>query len=232
MNAPFHPDALGLDRLAVGHASARRVGRLGGARRWRSVPAEAFRLRRGRHGRAAALGPVRPRPDRDSGRPDDGCDPPQARRARSASLPLEPVNPLPLVAVAGSPNAGKSALFNALTGARQKVGNYPGVTVERQSGRLTLGRRPPGRAGRPARRLQPRARQPRRSGHPRRAARPAERRAPARCAGDRPRRLQPRQSPALRAAADRARPADRSSRSTWSISPSATGSSSIRSARA
>jgi ferrous iron transport protein B len=49
------------------------------------------------------------------------------------------VNPLPLVAVAGSPNAGKSALFNALTGARQKVGNYPGVTVERKSGRLVLG---------------------------------------------------------------------------------------------
>jgi ferrous iron transport protein B len=48
------------------------------------------------------------------------------------------VNPLPLVAVAGSPNAGKSALFNALTGARQKVGNYPGVTVERKSGRLML----------------------------------------------------------------------------------------------
>ena len=45
---------------------------------------------------------------------------------------------LPLVAVVGSPNAGKSALFNALTGARQKVGNYPGVTVERHSGRLIL----------------------------------------------------------------------------------------------
>lgn len=49
------------------------------------------------------------------------------------------MNPFPLVAVAGSPNAGKSALFNALTGARQKVGNYPGVTVERKSGRLMLG---------------------------------------------------------------------------------------------
>ena len=48
------------------------------------------------------------------------------------------MTPLPLVAVAGNPNAGKSALFNALTGARQKVGNYPGVTVERHSGRLTL----------------------------------------------------------------------------------------------
>jgi ferrous iron transport protein B len=45
---------------------------------------------------------------------------------------------LPLVAVVGNPNAGKSALFNALTGARQKVGNYPGVTVERHVGRLSL----------------------------------------------------------------------------------------------
>ena len=49
------------------------------------------------------------------------------------------MNPLPLVAVAGNPNAGKSALFNALTGARQKVGNYPGVTVERKAGRMVLG---------------------------------------------------------------------------------------------
>ena len=45
---------------------------------------------------------------------------------------------LPLIAVVGNPNAGKSALFNALTGARQKIGNYPGVTVERHVGRLTL----------------------------------------------------------------------------------------------
>ena len=44
----------------------------------------------------------------------------------------------PLIAVVGNPNAGKSALFNALTGARQKVGNYPGVTVERHVGKLTL----------------------------------------------------------------------------------------------
>jgi len=48
------------------------------------------------------------------------------------------MNPTPLVALAGNPNAGKSALFNALTGARQKVGNYPGVTVERKSGRMSL----------------------------------------------------------------------------------------------
>ena len=45
---------------------------------------------------------------------------------------------IPLVALVGNPNAGKSALFNMLTGARQKVGNYPGVTVERKSGRLWL----------------------------------------------------------------------------------------------
>lgn len=45
---------------------------------------------------------------------------------------------IPLVAVVGNPNAGKSALFNMLTGARQRVGNYPGVTVERKSGRLSL----------------------------------------------------------------------------------------------
>ncbi|MCP1469967.1 ferrous iron transport protein B [Sphingobium sp. OAS761] len=44
----------------------------------------------------------------------------------------------PLVALVGNPNAGKSALFNALTGARQKLGNYPGVTVERKAGRLSL----------------------------------------------------------------------------------------------
>ncbi|MDG2002603.1 MAG: ferrous iron transporter B [Novosphingobium sp.] len=42
------------------------------------------------------------------------------------------------VALVGNPNAGKSALFNALTGARQKIANYPGVTVERKSGRCVL----------------------------------------------------------------------------------------------
>lgn len=42
----------------------------------------------------------------------------------------------PVVAVVGAPNMGKSTLFNALTGQRAKVGNYPGVTVERREGRL------------------------------------------------------------------------------------------------
>ncbi|WP_324261277.1 ferrous iron transporter B [Altererythrobacter sp. H2] len=43
-----------------------------------------------------------------------------------------------IAALVGNPNAGKSALFNALTGARQKIANYPGVTVERKAGRMLL----------------------------------------------------------------------------------------------
>src|SRR5579885_1402451 len=41
------------------------------------------------------------------------------------------------VALVGNPNAGKSTLFNALSGLRQHVGNYPGVTVEMKKGRFT-----------------------------------------------------------------------------------------------
>ena len=44
----------------------------------------------------------------------------------------------PLVALLGNPNCGKTALFNLLTGSRQKVANYSGVTIERKEGRLTL----------------------------------------------------------------------------------------------
>ena len=43
---------------------------------------------------------------------------------------------VPYFALVGTPNSGKTALFNALTGSRQKVANYPGVTVERKAGAL------------------------------------------------------------------------------------------------
>ncbi len=42
------------------------------------------------------------------------------------------------VALAGNPNSGKSSIFNQLTGLRQKVANFPGVTVEKKSGKLQL----------------------------------------------------------------------------------------------
>src|SRR3954469_63258 len=42
------------------------------------------------------------------------------------------------VALAGNPNCGKTTIFNALTGLRQKVANYPGVTVEKKTGRCKL----------------------------------------------------------------------------------------------
>ncbi|WP_447765700.1 ferrous iron transporter B [Sphingopyxis panaciterrae] len=45
---------------------------------------------------------------------------------------------IPTIALVGNPNAGKSSLFNALTGARQKIANYPGVTVERKAGHASF----------------------------------------------------------------------------------------------
>jgi ferrous iron transport protein B len=50
-----------------------------------------------------------------------------------------PTDGAPLVALVGPPNAGKTTLFNQLTGLRQKVANYPGVTVEKTVGRARLG---------------------------------------------------------------------------------------------
>ena len=42
------------------------------------------------------------------------------------------------IALAGNPNSGKTTIFNNLTGARQKVGNWPGVTVEKKEGTATF----------------------------------------------------------------------------------------------
>ena len=50
----------------------------------------------------------------------------------STALPSTPLR----IALLGAPNSGKTTVFNALTGARAKVGNYPGVTVERREGRI------------------------------------------------------------------------------------------------
>jgi len=46
-----------------------------------------------------------------------------------------------VIALAGNPNSGKTTMFNALTGARQHVGNYPGITVEKKEGFVPFGER-------------------------------------------------------------------------------------------
>lgn len=55
----------------------------------------------------------------------------------AAPLPI-PVPRTPRVALAGNPNAGKTTLFNALTGANARTGNYPGITIDRRTGRWRL----------------------------------------------------------------------------------------------
>jgi ferrous iron transport protein B len=52
----------------------------------------------------------------------------------SAGTETAPHSRTPVYAIVGNPNCGKSTLFNALTGLKQKVGNYPGVTVEKKHG--------------------------------------------------------------------------------------------------
>ena len=60
----------------------------------------------------------------------------------TTAAPRPARKPALTVALAGNPNCGKSALFNAFTGIRQKTGNWPGVTVERKEGRFELEGRP------------------------------------------------------------------------------------------
>src|SRR5947207_9386165 len=57
-----------------------------------------------------------------------------------ATLPPPPAIPTRrhIVAIVGPPNSGKSTLFNRLTGLRQKVANFPGVTVEQRTGCVKL----------------------------------------------------------------------------------------------
>ena len=61
-----------------------------------------------------------------------------SRIAESVDVPAGRDTRALVVALAGNPNAGKTSIFNALTGLRQKVANYPGVTVERKEGVWTL----------------------------------------------------------------------------------------------
>src|SRR5262245_35034587 len=134
-------------------------GAVGGARRRRDDrPAVAgSRLRAGNAARGrAARAPRRSRGDRDpwlstvpahgpaarSPRPPGGATDMSGPGGSAAVVVAEPEAAGVRIALVGSPNAGKTTLFNALTGSAARVGNYPGVTVERRCGSLKGARRP------------------------------------------------------------------------------------------
>lgn len=61
--------------------------------------------------------------------------------AGDAAIHPSPPSAHPTIALVGNPNTGKTTLFNALAGMSQRVGNYPGVTVETKRGRMRVGER-------------------------------------------------------------------------------------------
>src|SRR6201994_1628914 len=65
------------------------------------------------------------------------CEPSNSESSTQHSALSTQNSPI-TIALAGNPNSGKTTLFNALTGLRQKVANYPGVTVEKKTGRCKL----------------------------------------------------------------------------------------------
>src|SRR4029077_1048615 len=82
-----------------------------------------------------------PQPPPGRGGPDSGRDSAMTAPTPLASDPTRPAGPgLRLTAaLVGNPNTGKTTLFNALSGLNQRVGNYPGVTVETKKGRMICG---------------------------------------------------------------------------------------------
>src|ERR1700756_1960461 len=86
---------------------------------------------------AKQRGPSRFAPSRKAPEMSDCCT------TETIDIKVEPRIPgkIRTVALVGPPNSGKSTLFNRLTGLRQKVANYPGVTVDYHSGRMkSIGR--------------------------------------------------------------------------------------------
>ena len=62
--------------------------------------------------------------------------------SRNPETPVAKASRHVTIALIGNPNCGKTALFNALTGIRQRTGNWPGVTVERKVGSCVIDDRP------------------------------------------------------------------------------------------
>src|SRR5690606_24251212 len=125
--------------LSARHRGAHRAHRLDVDDARRRTPAARIRADGGLRGGAdAPRQPVLARTARADHRADEGHHPRQAGRGDRGRTDDVMTGPLPTVALVGNPNAGKSSLFNALTGARQKIANYPGVTVERKAGHASF----------------------------------------------------------------------------------------------